>query len=518
MVATWLNNRMADFGSSLTGSIRSINSDQQGQRFGNVAGRYAVLESYYDNEMYTSSRINSGAATAKSINGLYRNVRPIYNALRRAVDIYPGHIYPGAFTNDGLALPDGTPSCVPFASDTDEALRLASSAVLGWGNWGSERYAVCRQLALLGDIFGEIQIDYERGKVYPKFHHPSLVADIEWNGSGDIIMYRLDIPMFDEATKTSYRYGKIVTKETVTTLYNERLHSYDGEDPESDNVFGFCYAAWGQFRNVGGQHGASLLDGVRGKIDQLNSIVSSTHDYIHKFANQGLVIAAKEGRAGFEAAMARKVKAGPTDEMTNPQAGREELPYLFAPEGTTFFKPIENLGLAEAVPYLDSLRQEIEADLPEATMEERISQHPQVSGVALRMMFPGVDRRVQEAQGNADATLVKLMQMGVSIGGHLARSEWGGSLTDTQKLFQPFDVASYDRGELWMTLLPRPLFPLTTMDRISAAAAMEALRTKTAMMLAGLDEETIFALIEDQQALAITAGDVFGRAFNSGAV
>lgn len=505
--------RMADLGSRLTGSIRHINSDQQGQRFGSIAGRYAVLESYYDNEMYAA--LDSVVSAAKSRTGLYRGIRPIRNPMRRAVDAYPGHIYPGAFTSDGLALPDGTPSCVPFASDTAEDLRLAMSAVLQWANWGSERYAVCRQLALLGDIFGEIQIDYERGKVYPRFHHPSFVRDIEYNGSGDIVMYWLEIPMFDERAKKQYRWGKRVTKETVTTYYNDDPHGYDDQPAESENQFGFCYAAWGQFRNVGGQHGASLLDGVRPKIDELNSIVSSAHDYIAKFSNQGVVFKTDKSMKDISVF----TPGVSTDERTNPQGGRQEIRYLKGPADLQIDRLIENLGLEESVPFVDSMIKEIEADLPEATMEEKISQHPQVSGVALRMMFPGIERRVQEAQGNADAVLIKLMQMGVSIGGHLAKTrQWGPSLTDAQRLFLPFGLDSYDAGNMSVSLLPRPLFPDSPMERIATAAGFESLRTPTAMRMAGLDNDTIAALTAEQASAAAASQDALGRVFNSGGI
>jgi len=512
MVVT-LYNRMAELGSNLTGSIRSINADQQGQRFTDIAGRYKVLESYYDNEMYQT--LNSVVSAARARNGLYRNIRPIRNPMRRAVDAYPGHIYPGAFTPDGLALPDGTPSCVPFAPDTDEALRLAISTALLWGNWGSERYAVCRQFALLGDLFGEVQVDYERGKVYPRFHHPSFVRDIEYNGSGDITMYRLEIPMFDDRTNKPYRWGKRVTKETITTYFDDQPHGYDGQDAESENQFGFCFAVWGQFRNVGGQHGASLLDGVRPKIDELNHILSSAHDYIGKFANQGAVFKTDKSMKDITAF----APGGATDDRSNPQGGRQEIRYLKGPADLTIDRLIQNLGLAESMPFVESLIHEIESDLPESTMEEKISQHPQVSGVALRMMFPGLERKIQEAQGNADAPIIKLGQMCVSIGGHLANTrQWGPTLTDAQRLFLPFDLASYDRGELAVTFLPRPLFPDTPMERVQTAAGFESLKTPTAMRMAGLDEDTITALIAEQRESAQQSQDALGRVFNSGGI
>lgn len=506
-------------GSNLTGSARQLASDQAGQSYQSIVDRYELYERYYDNEMYAIAR--GGIEAIKRATGLYRNIRAIHNPIRRAVDWYPGHVYPGAMTPDGLPMPDGTPCCVPFAADTDEALRLAMIQGLVWANWGSNKTAVIRSLATLGDAFAEIEVDFERNKVYPKFVHPKHVTNLEWNGSGDITLYRLDIPEFDEARQRKYKYSKIVDRETITTLYDDKLHSYvDGQPPIIPNEWGFVPAAWAQFRNVGGQHGASMIDGVRGKIDSLNSSVSSIHDYIGKFVAQGILISADGGLKAFEAANTSATARTATAELTNPESGRQELRYIFAPVGTATTKLIENLGLAEAVPHIQSLINEIEADLPEPTIDDRIQQMgTPPSGVALKRMFSGVTGRLDEVCGNADHMLVKLMQMATSIGGELANSgAWGlrSQLSEQQQRFLPFDLSSYDDGDLSVTILPRPLFPDSQQDRIQTAMQIESLRTPTGMRLAGLDQDVIDALVVEQQNSSANSADVLGRAFSSG--
>lgn len=525
MVASFFQN----IGRSFRDDIRGINADSAGQPFRGIADRYTTNELYYDNEMY--QLLNGVVAAAKARSGLYRNIRPIRNPMRRAVDWYPGHLYPGAMTPDGLALPDGTPSCIPFAEDTDPELRLAMTQALVWANWGAERWAFGRQLAMLGDAFGEVHVDYERAKVHPRLHHPKFVTDAEWNGSGDLVMYRLDVPQFDEQRNKSYVWGKVVTKETVTTLRDGKPAGYDGQPAELPNPWGFCPAAWCQFRNVGGQHGASVIDGVRGKIDELNSSLSSIHDYIGKFAAQGVIFKTKASVADIVAF----TPGVSTNELANPQAGRQEIRYLKGPPDLEVDKLLENLGLADAVAYVEQQVREIESDLPESTFADKIREHPQIAGVALRMMFPDVEPRLFEAEGNADAFLVKLMQMSVSIGGELARSgEWGlrSRLTEAQQKFLPYSSESYDRGELDVSLLPRPLFPETQAERIASALGIESLKTATGMAIAGLPPEAIYGpladgqteypkpsgLLAEQSNGVGSVADVLGRAFNAGQV
>lgn len=509
--------RVAELGATVFRSTRMLNQDLAGQPFVNATGYYRLLEAYYANEPY--DEYNSAIERAKARYGLYRNTRSIRNPMRRAVDWYPGHVYPGAMTPDGLALPDGTPSCVPFAQDVDPAVRLAMNQALQWGNWAMQRWSVVRDMAMLGDTFAEVYVDYEREKVYPVWYHPAIVQDITWNNSGDVVGYEIEIKMMDERQREQYRWGKRVTKEKIVTLRNGKPYGYDDQPAEVENPWGFCPAVWAQFRNVGGQHGASVIDGVRPKIDELNSALSSIMDYIGKFANQGSIIVTKSGAKSLEVANLGRSGQGSTGDLDNPQALRQKVQYIVAPEGTTILRLLENLGLEEAQAYIDGLVGEIEADLPEATLDDKVREHPDVAGVALRMMFGDVTNRLTEVQGNADAMLIKLIQMAVSIGGQLLQDgDWGqaGPLSEAQLRFGPFDLGSYDRGELGVTLVPRPLFPESASERIQRAAAIEALRTPTAMRIAGLDDATIAALTADQESAAGSTASLLGRAFAAG--
>lgn len=491
--------------------LRDLNADSVNQPFRTRADHYDVCEAYYANTAYEvwNTAVRSLAIPAN----LYRHTRGVYNPLRRAVDWYPGALYPGEFTVDGLALPDGTPCCVPFAADTRKQIRLPAMTALGWGNWASDRYVYASMLPMLGDAFGEIEIDYARGKSYPRLHHPRYVTDIAWNATGDVVEYRLDIPSVDKETGERYKWGKIVTKDTITLLKNGEPFAYDQPEAEGENVFGFVPGVWVQFRNRGGQHGQSLLDAVRPKVDRLNSSTSSIHDYIAKFAAQGVVIRSDSPLKNIMVLG----QNGVATTMEEYDAGQSEIRYMKVPAGTEFDRLIEDLGLAAATEYIHSLIAEIEADLPEATMDEKIRQHPQIAGVSLRMMFGDVAKRHAEALGNADAGLRKFIQMNISVQAHLIRTGAFGfiaRLTDEQRQFLEFDLTSFQRGELDFSFLPRPLFPETPEERAANAKAREAVRTPTGLKEVGYDATAVEALMLERQ--RATAADRLPAFSNAG--
>ena len=479
----------AALGSAITRGARDRNTDARGSAYSAGTGDYDALEAYYDGSSYEA--LDSAVASYKRRYGLYRGIRAINNPTRRAVDWHASHVYPGAWTPDGLPTADGTPAAVPFAAATADPVRLAALQALAWGNWRSERYVYVRRGATLGDSFLEIVPDVVRRMVYPLTTHPRWIADIEWNRAGDITAYKLEIPQIDEHDR-AYLWGKVVTKTQYQTLKDGEPFGYDGQTATIPNPFGFVPAAWVQHRNVGGQHGASAIDQVVTKIWELNGMASSSHDYIGKFAAQGVVFKTNSTLAGNITPLLDDFSEYSAE---NRSADRDRIRFLKGPADLTIDRLIQNLGLGDALGYVDRMIREIERDLPEIVMDEQLRQMSAVTGPGARQMMGDLAGKLSEAQENYDAGLVKAAQMCVSMGGFLARSgAWGtrSGLTEAQRRFLPFDLASYAKGELAMELLPRPLVPETPMERVAAAAARAGLEHPTSLREAGYSDEDIY--------------------------
>lgn len=487
---------------------QAISDDSEYQEFQPIPDVYRRLQGYYDNDMYHVVGIFNDR-----VSGLPVTIREIHNPVQRIVDWYAGRIAPV----------DDDSGRIPFASDTENLIRNAVLQAFSWGNNAFNFGLYVRTGATLGDVFAEVVSDPDRQKVYPKLIHPRYVTDIEWNDTGDVIRYRIDIPIKGKDGR-QFTWGKVVDKAFVTTLRDGKPHGYDGEEATMPNPWGFVPAIWVQHRNVGSQHGAPCFAGVMGKIDELNSVVSEIDDYILKFTKQYVIIGTDNpdelmsrmqgANTARSAAMRSPLTA---DEVTGK---RERLPVAAAKQPVSAVRMIENMGLADAVPHRDRLLQEIEQDLPEITLNEKLLGMQQVTGPGARQLVLDVQQKLNEAAANYDNGVVRLGQMCISMAAQCIRDGvWPRrKLTDQQRAFSDFTPDSYDRGELAFSIAPRTLIAETIEDKIAQAAALERLTTRYSLKKAGLNDEEADELIAQIREAATFNSDLTGRAFSAGSL
>lgn len=518
---------IASFGAKLRRTVADLNADTAGQPYQNRADYYTLQEHYYANQVY--ERADAQWAAIKAYYGLPRNLRPIINPAKRAVDWWPGHVYPGAWTMDGLATSNGVPNLIPYDPDTPEELRLAIQQALTWGNWGSDGLVYVRTGAMLGDVFVEIQNDLERRKIYPRLIHPKYVVDLEWDGAGNLTAYRLAIPQWDPDARRGYVWGKRVDKASITTYYDDKERGYDDQPATVPNPWGFVPAVWVQHRNVGGQHGSPAIDGLHAKIDEANGVVSNINDYLMRFMRQKKIVATGSWQSLQKALSDPPAKRGATHDFANPNADRESQGLLPAPADTTVHSLLENLGLGESDSHIVRLIAEIEKDLPEITLSDKLMAMSQVTAPGAIPLVQDVQGKYRESERNYDAGLIKLGQMCVSMGGALARSgAWGprGQLTRGQAKFLPFDLASFDRGDLDWAITPRDLIPKSFQQKAMEAAAMELVKTPAGLLHLGYTLEQVYGegnvpavlpgILAERESAASSTSDLLARAFNAG--
>lgn len=493
----------------------TLSADSPDQDFVPIPQTYALLQAYYDNAMYGRT------GTFRDLrSGLPVTIRPVHNPVARVVDWYAGRVYPGAWSDDGLPT-GGKPNRIPYDDATPDEVRLAVQQAFTWSGAGFDIGYYVRTGATLGDVFAEIVCDIERQKVYPKVLHPSWVTDAEWNDSGDLTMYRLEIPMQDGAT--SFMWGKLTTKETITTLYNGKPHGYDGEPATKPNPWGFVPGVFVQHRNVGGQHGAPAFASVLSKIDELNGIVSEINDYIMKFTKQHVIIGTDDV-TNFNTALNNAntaTRAGTiADTVTADQVTgrRDRLNVAAAKHPVSAIRLLENMGLSDAVPHRDALLHEIEQDLPEITLAEKLLNMSQVTGPGAVPLVQDVQHKLDEAAANYDAGIIKLGQMSISIAAQCIRDGiWNRrALTSQQQRFSPFSVDSYDRGDLLFSISPRTLIPETMEQRIAQAVGLERVQTTYGMEHIGFnDDEAAVRITANREAKQFET-DLSGQAFSAG--
>jgi hypothetical protein len=518
MTTTW--DRLRRTGTYVSRSAAEINRQQlDALSSKSMVEVYAELRSYYSNDQYNV--IYSGAGQP------YPGTRGIYNPTKRVVDWYAHRMYPGPWAGDGLPLPDGTPAAVPFASDTEETVRLAAMAGLEWSNWDERR----AYYPLLGSMYGDVAmkpyLDVDAGKVYLQLIEPEYVTDLEFNNRGDVIAYKIEIPRrLDDDAKTKYVYGEYVDKERMITYYDGSPFGYDGLPAEQPNPFGFCPFVWVRHTYVGGVHGAPAIDGVVRKIDELNHMVSSIHDYIGKMSRQPIGIASDKsmgkGRDGDGVFV--------INAETGDHEGRSVLGTMKGPADFRAFPLLQDMGLTPASQYCRDLISEIEKDLPETVMDQQLREMSQVAGIAIPRLMGDVANRYLHAQRSYDGGLITAMQMMISMGSFAIQNRlWRQPWSDTQKRFLPFNLNSYDNGDLAVSLMNRPLVELTAQERAELALLRSQIPAQpTALREAGYSEEAIYGegnepdvaigIIAEREIQSATAGSLFGTALNRGIV
>jgi hypothetical protein len=459
-------------------------SDTAGSPFTPTPDRYAVYEAYYEGRAYDFDIRKLRAPTEVP---LPKQIQPVHLFVRRAVNWWPGHVYPGVMTADGL--PASTrPNRIPYGDDTDERVRLAVQQAFLWGSQGFDLSVYIRTGSMLGDVFAEVVSDVERQKVYPKLIHPRFITDIEWNDTGDIVMYRVEIPQRDDRGR-SYTWGKIVTKESITTLKDGRPHGYDGQPETIPNPWGFVPGVFVQHQNVGGQHGDPCFAGTLTRMDGLNGVATAINQYMMKFVKQ-FVVVGSEDADGLRQIIA-EINGARSAASDTPSAQADDVvPILAANGAIQAVRFFENMGLADAVPHIERLIEEIEKDFPELTLYDRLMALGDPSGVAIDSLSRAPQNKLDEVSANYDSGIIRLGQMCISMAAQCLRDGvWSGPLTAQQQVFTPFTPESYDRGELAFSLEPRSILRTSMTDRIAQASGIERLTTVRGLMSLGMSED-----------------------------
>jgi hypothetical protein len=477
MANLWGRLSMATIAAATT--FRRVWSDPAGmsmrEKYEAQVGLYEYRWHLYQNSVFDDTALWWRYRTRY---GLYRYIRPIYNPVRRLVDFYAGIVYPGVLAADGKRLPNGTALAIPLEEDIDAKLREAIGQLWQWSNWQTGKNLFVRYGAALGDVGVEVIDEVDRGKITFDIIWPGMVTDLELDGTGNVKSHAIEYKAEDDDGK-SYVYRKEVDGERIAEYKDGELWQYDENIPaERDNPYGFDPFIWCKHTDLGGDYGSPAIRNV-GKIDELNEIASHAHDRAHAVLSSPILFSGDGVQNLTDSVLESKRVA--TQDATNPQAGRESVKILKASANGSVSSV--QLPEGEALAYMDRVIAEIEHDHPELTMYQKLREMSQVTGPAAETLTGDAGTYIQEARSNYDTQTIKLMQMSIAIAGWRANSgAWGGrgrSLTRQQQAFLPYDLDSYQDGQLDFSIQPRSLFPGeleedadNTREQIKAARAL----------------------------------------------
>lgn len=466
--------------------------------FDDRAARYRYLWAWYNSSIFDDL---ATWGQYKHRYKLYRYTRPIYNPTRRLVDFYAGILYPGNLTADGRqAESHGAQLAIPLAEDTPDALRAALGQSWQWSNWQARKSVLGRYGAALGDVGVEITDDPERRKVTYAPVWPGMIADLTMDGNDNVTAYRIEYEAMDEETGQPYTYARTVDKEWIATYRDDTPHAYGDQPAEYGNPYGFVPFVWIKHTDTGGTHGQPAMRNLT-TWDELNSLASHNSDKAHQILAAPILVSGDGvSRLGSDPS-----KAGPTENLTDAQSRQESLNILKAGPGATVNTLQPNPG--EALENIDRLIGQIEKDHPELTMYEKLRGMSQVTGPAAERLLGDAAIYINDARSNYDQGLIRVFQMAIAIAGWRANSgAWGKDLDAQRAAFAPFDLGSYERGDLDMEILPRPLVPATALEQMQLDRMRQGMERDNAATQAGnLDRETP-AGIARRLAEAVAAG------------
>jgi len=548
--------QVATFGRKLLDAANPPPSrvQQQGikSRRTQLGAYYANLEAYHEGQ---SAAFRDAWMRSRGFGSLPVNVRSISSIAPAVAQWWSDNLFGTAWTPDGLPTADGQANAIDYDNDTPEEVRLAVQQAITWGgNIIDSIRDACPKLGNgLIEIVEHVSEDGPRGnKVFPDYVHPANVVEVNFNERGDITSYRLAIPMTDD-TGQPYLRGKLVTKTEIVTFRDEHEHSFDGVPSRQPNSFEFVPAAWIGHQPVegGSYFGLPAIHYGMATVNAYQSQLSDIADYISRLVRQPVLLSTAEPKRMIEYLVAVK-QSQMTDRSegelvsqwheSKARSDRETINYQPAPKDTTATNVMSNLGLGDADPHIARTWEELETIFPEVVLDRKLLDQQQVTGPGARFLVSAVQTKLNRRASTYDRAIVKIGQMCCAIAGELIdQGAWGlpSQLTRQQQKFLPFDLRSYEQGDLDFGIQPRVLLKPTIGELADEATKLERLSTPMGLRHVGFSDDQIYGFdpdtgeslapdpefrpgilqgANDGTAAAAAIGDALSRSFNAGIV
>jgi hypothetical protein len=454
--------------------------------------RFVLLWSFWDGTAYDNLE---HWATYKQEHDLVSDLRLFRSHVKQLVDFWWYHVYSGELADDGLVLPGGVQNAIPLASDTKVRLASPIGQLWQWWGWVDGMRLVMLYQAITGNCTVELVDDVRRQKVMTNILWPGYVPYMEMNSSGDVIAYAKEYevvePVDDRGNYETYTFRKEADKSEFRTYRNGELFDYDGFGARIPNPYGFVPAVHYRFNNTGGSWGEPAMLGSQTVIDLMNNL------YTVMYGKQKTLLQAPIGVSGSMApgAIASQIEADqamragedpllmfPTDpvEHVNTMA-RNSFPVLqMSADARTVNFEVDFRQVQETI---KDLNQAMNEAYPEIRFWSEIRAGERVTKPGVEAAMGDVTARHRTVSSASDRNTKKLHQMGVAIGGmRYNDGTWqkfaeanGRKLGQAHEKFKPFDLESYDNGDLNHQIMPRDLVQETDVDRLGKAERQQAL-------------------------------------------
>ncbi len=448
---------------------------------------YRLAWAYYSRKAFAVENDWSWLRTKED---LYQHTKLVFNVVPNIIDFYVDNIWSAPSDADHPSL------VTPVAYAANPKIIDTIAQIDQWTNFWRAQAEIKAYTAVAGSCLVEIIDNEDRQKIEQNTVWAGFIKHIEMNRAGDVEAYTVEIPVYDPVLKETFRFRKEITKDDFRFFYNDKPFDYLGKPSVVTNPYGFCPAV--QFRHTGaGAFGDAAFNDYA-KVNHANSLASHLHDNIHKEIESGKWLGLEDPASIMTISGATKNADG-----TIREADTRLERVLIASKGVVSVNDLSGkLKLAEAQPYLKELLVSFGADYPELEYRQIIKENATLSGIALERLLTPAQNRLDRAAPNYDGQLIKLRQMQTAIGGWRLSNGWAGK-TNQQKVFAPFNLDSYEGGDLDFNLKRSLLIEQSEDERVAIdgakldnankATGLLPLRERIAFL--GYDEKKIKEII-----------------------
>lgn len=413
---------------------------------------YEVLRAYYhSNNLYENIQAVLRAQSIWS-----PAMKPLRNPAYRIAEFYSAKIMGGPLA-EAIAIETENPAIVG-----------AIEQLWTWSNWGSQKQAAMRTLAITGDWFVKIATRTDKDgrpvRVYLQTIEPEFVTDFSEDERGFIAYIRIDVPRADRGADGKMR---AVTHTEVWDKERDRYRVWThekGADEELDRLgtpatdvpltslgIDFVPFAHAMLRDVGQARGMAAIMPALAKIDEANMQATRLHQLLFRhnksfwaLTRSGLDAAGRplppirvDGSAGGSGIVSETVDIGDDD-------------YISLPGGGDLKALVPSIAYGDALAILNAQLDEIERDLPELAYYA-LRSRGDLSGKAVRLLLSDAIDRLEEARGNAFATLIQAHEMALTIGAANNLPGFEG-------------IGTFEAGNFEHTLIGRPVVPVDALE------------------------------------------------------
>ena len=410
--------------------------------------RYDLLFAMYENTVYRN--IHTWAHAHKTVYGLYKAIRNIYNPTFRLVEFWKMMIFGGLLDDEA-----GEAGAIPILTEQD-GLRDAIAALWKASNWKLNKDLVPLYGVSMGDVGIKPVDDPSHQEVYLEVIHPSCIASVDMDTRGNIKGYRLEDVRVDEKNR-KVKFAEVVTRgEGDAVIYRTykdgKLFPWNGITAQWEVPYGFVPFVLIKHSDIGRTFGWAEVHPGRSKVMELDDMASKLHDYIRKAVDPIWLFNFKNTTKALKV---KEASSEATEER--PEPIREKTDAIYVADSNAKAQPLvtDLVDIEKTANEVQNGIAELERDFPELQMDIW-TVGGYTTGKALRTARQRVERKVIQRRTAYDLGLVAAQGMSVAIGGWRGYEGYAG-----------FNLESYKVGKLKHSIpATRPIFQTDVLEGV----------------------------------------------------